>query len=240
MNQMFCRLALLSIAAPIAVAVVARPVGIAQDLAADLKAKLAAAKQAAAKNQASLRTYQWLEQTQLSLKGEVKNTKVSMCRYDTTGKVQKTPVVAPPPEEKKRGLRGKMVEKKKEEMKDELEAASALVHQYLPPAPDMMQVVMNAGTASLSQAGAGAVALKFPGYLKSGDSLTLTFDSTVKALRQVAVATWLDDPSKPVTLNVVMQSLPDGTNYPGTVTLAIPSSQLQVQITNSNYQKVAP
>jgi hypothetical protein len=36
-----------------------------------------------------------------------------------------------------------------------------------------------------------------------------------------------------------MQSLPDGTTYPGTVVLAIPSSQIQVQITNSNYQKVA-
>ena len=99
---------------------------------------------------------------------------------------------------------------------------------------------MNAGTASLSQAGAGLVALKFPGYLKAGDSLTLTFESAVKTLRQVDVATWLDDPSKPVTLNVAMQSLPDGTSYPGAVTLSIPASQIEVRIANSNYQKIAP
>ena len=36
-----------------------------------------------------------------------------------------------------------------------------------------------------------------------------------------------------------MQSLPDGTSSPGTVVLAIPSSKVQVRITNSNYQKLA-
>ena len=51
---------------------------------------------------------------------------------------------------------------------------------------------MNSGTASIAQAGPGAAALKFPGYAKAGDGLTLTFDSTVKALRQIDVSTWLD------------------------------------------------
>jgi hypothetical protein len=37
-----------------------------------------------------------------------------------------------------------------------------------------------------------------------------------------------------------MQSLPDGTSSAGTVVLAIPSSQIQVRITNSDYQKLAP
>ena len=58
--------------------------------------KLAAAKQAAALNQKALRSYSWVEKTELSLKGEVKNTKVDMCRYGPDGKVQKTPVVEPP------------------------------------------------------------------------------------------------------------------------------------------------
>ena len=58
-------------------------------------------------------------------------------------------------------------------MKEELESAVALVQPYVPPAPDKMQAVMTAGTASLSQAGPGFVALKFPGYDKAGDALTL-------------------------------------------------------------------
>jgi hypothetical protein len=207
--------------------------------AQDLKQKLAAAKEAAARNAQALRSYTWLEKTELSVKGEVKATKVDSCRYGPDGKVQKTAVVTPPPAEKKRGLKGKIVAKKTGEMKEELESAVALVQRYVPPAPDKMQVVMNAGTASLSQAGPGALALKFPGYEKAGDAITLTFDSAVKALRQITVATWLEKPDEPVTLNVTMQSLPNGTTYPGSIVLSIPSSKLEVRITKSNYQQLA-
>jgi hypothetical protein len=206
----------------------------------DLQQKLAAAKQSAAQNQQALRSYGWIEKVELSLKGEVKNTAINSCRYGADGKVQKTPVVEPPPPEKKRGLRGKVIAKKTGEMKAELEAAAALVHQYVPPDPGKMQVVVNAGTASLAQAGPGVVALKFAGYEKSSDSLTLTFESAVKQLRQIDVSTYLEAPGSPVTLRVGMQSLPDGTSYPGSVVLGMPASQIEVRITNSNYQKLAP
>ena len=49
--------------------------------AQDVKQRLAAAKQAAALNQKALRSYSWLEKTELRLKGELKNTKVDMCKY---------------------------------------------------------------------------------------------------------------------------------------------------------------
>lgn len=207
--------------------------------AQDLQQKLAAAKESAARNQQALRSYSWLEKTELSLKGEVKNEKVDMCRYGPDGKVQKTPVVEPPPPQKKRGLKGKIVAKKTGEMKEELEAAVALVQQYVPPSPDLMQVVMNAGTASLAQAGPGFAALKFPGYVKKDDALTLTFESAVKTLHQIEVNTWLDEPANAVNLKVTMQALPDGTSYPGSVVLAMPKRQIEVRITKSNYQKLA-
>jgi hypothetical protein len=223
------------VVAPLVLALaVATPAG-----AQELQQKLAAAKQNAAANQQALRSYGWIEKVELSLKGEVKNTTVNSCRYGPDGKVQKTAVVEPPPPEKKRGLRGKVVEKKKGEMKAELEAATALVHQYVPPDPGMMQVVMNAGTASLAQAGPGVLVLKFPGYVKPGDSLSLTFDTAVKSLRQIDVATYLDTPESPVTLRVAMQSLPGGPRHPGSVVLGMPASQIEVRITNSNYQKLA-
>jgi hypothetical protein len=132
-----------------------------------------------------------------------------------------------------------VIAKKTGEMKEELESAAALVQQYVPPSPDKIQVVMNAGTASLSQAGPGAVTLKFPGYVKAGDGLSLTFDTNVKTLRRMDVTTWLEKPADVVTFQVVIQSLPDGTDYPGAITLAIPSSDIEVRITNSNYQKLA-
>ena len=217
-----------------AIALLVAPAG-----AQDVQQKLAAAKEAAARNQQALRSYSWLEKTELRLKGEVKNTKVDMCKYGPDGKVQKTAVVEPAPAEKKRGLRGKVVAKKTGEMKEELEAAVALVQQYVPPSPDLMQVVMNAGTASLSQAGPGFAALKFPGYVKKGDALTLTFESAVKTLHQIEVTTWLDEPENAVNLKVTMQAMPDGVSYPGSIVFALPKRQLEVRITKSNYQKIA-
>ena len=99
---------------------------------------------------------------------------------------------------------------------------------------------MNAGTASLAQAGPGLLVLKFPGYVKAGDALSLTFDSAVKSLRQLDVSTYLDTPESPVTLSVGLQALPGGPNYPGSVVLGMPARQIEVRITNSNYQKLAP
>ena len=207
--------------------------------AQDLKEKLAAVKQAAAANQQELRSYTWLEKTELSVKGEVKATKVDSCRYGPDGKVVRTPVVTPPPAEQKRGLRGRVVAKKTGEMKEELQATAALIHEYVPPAPDRIQVVMNAGTASVGQAGPDRLAFTFPGYAKQGDALKITFDKAITALQQIDVTTWRDKPEEVVTLHVTMQTLPGGPSFPGTVLLTIASSQLQVRITKSNYQKLA-
>jgi hypothetical protein len=222
----------------IAVAALPLVVGLPME-AQDLQQKLAAAKQSAAANQKALRSYTWMEKTEISLKGEVKSTKVDSCKYGPDGKVQKTPVVVPPPAEKKRGLRGKIVAKKTGEMKEEMEAAVALIQQYVPPSPDLMQVVMNAGTASLGQAGPGFAALKFPGYVKQGDALTLTFESAVKTLHQIEVNTYLDEPDNPVNLKVTMQAVPDGTSYPGLIVFSLPKSKIEVKVTKSNYQKLA-
>ena len=206
--------------------------------AQDLQQKVAAVKQVAAANQKALRSYTWLEKTELSLKGEVKATKVDSCRYGPDGKVQKTPVVTPPPQEKKGGLKGRMIAKKTEEMKDELEAAASLIHQYVPPDPGMMQIVVNAGALSISP-GPALAKFTFAGYAKQGDALTLTFDSALKSIGAIDVATWLEAPDKPVTFRVTMQSLPDGTSHPADIVLSIPASKIEVRIAKTNYQKLA-
>jgi hypothetical protein len=207
--------------------------------AQDLQQKVAAAKQAAAQNQQALRSYSWLEKTEISLKGEVKSTKVESCRYGSDGKVLKTPVSEPPPPEKKRGMKGRVIEKKTGEMKEEMQAAAALVQQYVPPSPDQIQAAMAAGKITIVP-GAGTAALRIADYEKTGDALVLTLGTADKGLKQLAVDTWMESPADKVTLSVQMQSLPDGTSSAGTVVLAIPSSQIQVRITNSNYQKLAP
>ena len=51
--------------------------------------------------------------------------------------------------------------------------------------------------------------------------------------------TWLEKPEEPAMLRVVMQSMPNGISFPGSIVLSIPASKLEVRITKSNYQKLA-
>ena len=205
----------------------------------EVQQKAAAAKEAAAKNQQALRSYSWITKTEISVKGEVKNTKIESCQYGPDGKVQKTELTDPPePQKKQRGLKGKMIAKKSGEMKEELQASAALVQSYVPPSPEKIQAVIAAGKLSISPG--AATAIRFADYEKAGDSLTLTLDSASKSMRQIAVDTWLDKPDKKVTLAVSFQSLPDGTSYAAETVLSIPGDKIEVRVENSNYQKLAP
>lgn len=211
-----------------------------QTLSEQIQQKAAAAREAAARNQQALRAYSWIAKTELSVKGDVKNTKIESCQYGPDGKVQKTELTEPPPEPKKRrGLRGRIVAKKTGEMKEELDSATALARSYVPPDPQKLQAVIAASRVSITPS-PGVATLRFADYEKSGDMLTLVFDSDVKALRQLNVDTWLDEPDNKVTLTVSFESMPDGVNYAAETVLQIPKSQLEVRIDNSNYEKIVP
>jgi hypothetical protein len=212
--------------------------------AQDMQAKVAAAKQAAAQNQQALHHYSWIEKTEISVKGEVKNTKIQSCQYGPDGKVQKTLLSEPPKEDEGGGRRGRkhrvkehVVAKKKGEMQEEMKAAAALVQQYLPPDPAKIQAAMAAGKISIVPGGA-TTALTIADYVKAGDSLVLTMDSAHKGISKIDVNTYLEEPDDKVTLDVQMASLPDGTSHTGAILLSVPGDHIDVNITNSNYQKL--
>ena len=200
--------------------------------------KVEAFKQAQGKNKQALQHYGWTESTQLSLKGEVKSTKVEQCQYGPNGQVQKTVISQPPPPEKKRGLKGRVIEKKVDDMKDYMEQAVSLIKQYVPPSPDKLKAVAAAGNASISPAGPGAVQLQFKNYLQNGDSLALALDPTTNMLQRVNVNSYLGEQKDAVTLQVNFQSLPDGTNISASKVLNATAKQIVVSITDTNYQKL--
>ncbi len=204
-----------------------------------LEKKLAAVKESAAANKAALRKYTWTETLQLSLKGEVKSTKVMSCAYGANGQVVRTPV-GPPPEQKKTGpLRGRIIEQKKEEMTDLMQSVKALIGLYVPPDSGRMQQAHQAGNLSFSRPAAGEAGLQFKNYAKPGDSMVLDFAMATKKLAALNVNSYLADPSQAVTLAVQFATLPDGTNYPASVVVNVPAQAVQVNITNANYQKLA-
>jgi hypothetical protein len=209
-----------------------------QDPKQALQQRLAEMKQSIAQNQARLKAYQWVETTEVSLKGDVKKREQKQCRYSADGTVQKTPIGAPPePKKEPRGLKGRIVEKKVDELKDYMDRFGSLIHRYVPPNPSSLQAAQQAGKASLDRDGALA-SLIFSDYAKPGDKVTFTFDTAAKKLRSFDVATYLDGPEDVVSLNANLSSLPDGINFVEQVDLKSTKKQLEIKTTNFDYKKI--
>jgi hypothetical protein len=201
--------------------------------------RVAALKQSLAQSQQALRAYQWVETTTVSMKGEQKSMKQQSCYYGADGKVQKTPIASSPPPKKKGGLRGKIAESKKEELSETMQQAVALVKTYVPPNPASIQRAVDAGKVAVEMVQPGKVArLVFKDYELPGDSLAITMDVATNHLMGISVASYLGSPSKPVTLNTTMSSLPDGTTYTANSQLSLPAEQLVVNVANSGYRKM--
>ena len=207
-----------------------------------LQQHIAQIKQSVAKNQAALRKYTWTETTEISLKGEVKKRTKKECHYGPDGTVVKTPIEGEQSQQsggkKPRGLRGKIVEKKVDELKDYGERFGSLIRHYVPPDPDRMRASFQAGNASL-EGGGGEAALGFKDYYKQGDKVTLTFDTAAKQIRGYDVASFLDGPKDVATLTAKFANLDDGTNYVSETVLDSQEKQLRIRITNTDHRKTA-
>src|SRR5271170_4190343 len=179
--------------------------GIARSQSPEVQQRVAALKASVAKDQQSIRQYQWIETTVISLKGEEKSRQQKQCYYGADGGLQKVTVDASPPPDKKRGVRGRIIAKKTEELTDYMKQAVALVKSYVPPDPARIQAVKDAGKVSLDLLGPGkGVRLNFRDYAKPGDVLSVDVDPANNRVMGLTVATYLDDPKDTVTLNVSM------------------------------------
>ena len=203
----------------------------------EIQEKLAAVKQAAGENKQKLLQYQWIETTQLTLKGDTKPATKNSCQYGPDGKVQKTALGPPPAQPSGGKMKQKVIAKKKEEMKDYMQDVKAVLGMYVPPDPQKMQADFQAGKVSLNPT-PGAVNLVFADYAQPGDKMTLTFDTATKKISGLNIDTYMGQEKDVVTLKVVMASLPDGTSYEGQTVLSATAKQLVVTTSNSNYQKI--
>jgi hypothetical protein len=200
--------------------------------------KVALVKEAVAQNKAALLHYVWTETTNVSLNGEVKKTTNYQCMYGPDGSVQKTATGGSPPPAPKRGLRGKVVANKTEDLTEYMQQAAALVKQYVPPNPQQMQAAFAQGNATVAADGPEVLQLQFTNYVKPGDSMVFFFNKEAKALSQITVNSYMNDQKDSVSLQVNFQTIPGGPNYVAQTTLNAPAKKITVQTTSSNYQKM--
>jgi len=192
-----------------------------------------------AASQAALKQYEWIETTVISIKGEEKSRKQERCYYGADGGVQKIEINASPEPAAKRGLRGRIVEKKKEELTDYMKQAVALVKSYVPPSPAKIQTAKDAGKVSIDVLEPGKRArLNFRDYEKPGDNLGVELNLANNHPLGLKVSTYLDNAKDAVTLDVRMGQLNDGTTYPSDITLDVRAKNLTVTVKNSGYRKM--
>ena len=212
--------------------------------------RIAALKQSLAANQKALRQYSWVETTTTTMKGEVKKQEQKQCSYGPDGKVQKTPAAGAPeakPQSQPKGgggrrggrMKEKIVENKVDELKDYMERAAAVVHEYVPPDPDKIQAAQAASHVSAQPAG-NTTTFTILEYLKPGDAVTIGLDTVAGKLTQFNVKSYVDKPKDDdLTLAVTFARLEDGTSYPQQILLDVIAKEIQVKVVNSGYKKAA-
>jgi hypothetical protein len=198
--------------------------------------KLMAVKQAMEANKQKLAQYTWHETETISIKGEVKDTKVYQVQM-VNGQQQKTEVSNQQAQQGGREgrLKERVIEKKKEEYQEYGQSIAALAKQYTTPNPEALIQAKQAGNISL-QPGSGTVSLVIKNYVKQGDSMTMTVSEQTHSPVSVHVNSYLNDPKDAVTINAQFAQLPDGTNHVASTLINGVSKQLTVQDQNSNYQ----
>ncbi len=209
---------------------------------------VAALKQSLAQGQALIRKYEWVETTIISLKGEEKARKQNRVYYGADGKLQKTPIGEAAPAKPASGggggrgrgkVKEQIVENKKEDMQEYMQKAVALVQQYLPPKPELIQAAKDAGRVTPQPQGNGRVKLEIAQYLQPGDKLSIDVDAAASHLLGLAVETYLEKKDDPVTVAVQMATLPDGAFYAAQTTLDAKAKNIRVVIQNSGYRPLS-
>lgn len=207
----------------------------------EMQQRVAEVKESMAVNKQLLAQYTWMEQDIISIKGEEKKEELYNVQLGPDGKPQKTPVdpsSVSDDDRRRRGLRGRIIEKKTEEFKEYGEQIKTLVQQYVPPDKDMLQQAYQQGNVMMGPVGGapGEYRLVISNYVKQGDNMTLVMSKAQKSLVSLSIATYLNDPSDAVKVNVQFARIPNGPNHVTTETIDGVSKQLTITVQNSNYQ----
>jgi len=204
-----------------------------------MEEKLMAIKQNMAMNKQKLAQYTWQETETVSLKGEVKDTRIYQVQM-VNGQQQKTEVSDQKAQSgggRDGRLKQHIVEKKKNEYQEYGQQIGELTKQYTTPDPDRLMQAKQQGNLSI-QPGNGTVSLVIKSFVKPNDQVTMTISEQTKAPVSIQVNSYLDDPKDVVTISAQFAQLPDGTNHVATSTVNGEQKHLTVNDQNSNYQKV--
>jgi len=207
---------------------------------ADMQENVAMIKKNLADSKQAMKKYEWIETTTVFMNGEQKSVKQKQCYYAVDGKLTKIETGGSSNAKPARGIKGKVIENKKEEMSDYVKKAIEKIQTYLPPDPDKIQKIYADGKVAIQILEPNKkFKLSFPDYNEPGDFLAVSLNKPDQKLFGLDVSTSVDDPKQKVIFNIAYSNLPDGTQYPGTTTLDAQAKNLKIVIVNSGFKNAA-
>ncbi len=206
----------------------------------DAQANIAMIKKNLADSKSNMKKYEWIETTTIFMNGEQKGLTQKQCYYAVDGKLTKVETGGSVVAEKKGGLRGKIIENKKEEMSDYVKQAIAKIQTYLPPAPEKIQQIYGAGKTTVQIVEPNTkFKISFPDYNEAGDLLSVSINKPKKKIMALDVSTSIDNPNEKLMFDITYSDLPDGTQYASKTLLDAPAKNLKIIIENSGFKNAA-
>ena len=201
-----------------------------QSLRAGIAAKVTAARQA---NAAAMQQYTWDQRTEVLEDGVVKDTRVELVNW-VNGQYQKSLVSDQGPSLPRFGLRKRIAEEKQKEMKEYVAGLKSLLQQYtLDTSPQLLAFYDKAQVSGPDAT--GLLAFSGGSVVSPGDSMTVWVNANTHKAAKVFIAA--NSQGNPVTMNATFNTLAAGLSYMNYADVQIPAKQLELQISNFNYNK---
>jgi hypothetical protein len=189
-------------------------------------------------NAKQLRQYTFKQRTETYHQGDLKNTKVDEIHYSASGervsislndqKAQSEP--------RRRGpgsrIIAKKIEEEQEKMKKYIERLMALTSRYLADDPAKFQAAI--ANAEVTTGGSSQVRIMMRNYVKTGDMMTISFDSATHRPTKTEINTRLDDAS--VSIRLAFDQIRKGPSYPGRTVVRSDAKQLEVRVFTYDYR----
>ena len=192
--------------------------------------RIAEARQA---NATLMRQFGWESRTQISVNGEVKDTRVDSMGYGPDGQLQRNNLSDQTARVRGLFLRHLIAAVDKQQLEQYLTGLRGLLEQYTLPGPGGVQEFLNRSVASGPDA-QGLFQVTGRNILQPGDVFTLWFNPLTRQPTHVEVSTTFQ--GEPVTLSASFRTIaPSGLNYVEFANLNAPAKQVNVQVSNYNY-----
>jgi hypothetical protein len=183
-----------------------------------------------------LRQYSYKRRTEIEVKGKSRGARVELVRY-VDGRLETVPLETPPSQAgpgRQGGLRGRIIQNKKEAMKEDVERLTNLLHRYVSPDTNSMRMVLDKAAVSRTDPQPEAsIKVVAAGLVEPSDSFTLTWSAAEHRPEKIEIRTALD--GKPVNAMVDYGCLPNGPFYAARTVVSDAKDDLRITLETFDY-----